>query len=149
MSDMSKLTLKDAEAFGKSVFLQTVALYGVNKLGIDDFIARDPNMLTRNIKRGTTWYFTNAAEEHLLTGTSNFTKMDVKKLIDDSLFNSIASATVETFRLNDSINFFLERFIPRGELLDNVSTAMFIVLTRNIGEKYEDMAITKISSLFS
>lgn len=134
------------QEFSMNLAKQFASLYVIDKAGINNMINSNSNTIARNTLRGTTWYFSNQAIEQLSTGDSNLKQMQVKKLVDDIFFNSLASFAIETTGVHSMLNNVVDATINQSSNIDDVLTTALIVEFVNLaGKRLESTLIKNLS----
>ena len=130
---------------------QTGVMLLLDMSGANAMIAADPNIATRNLKRGLAFYLGNELEKEISTSQSNFRTMNFNVLIDDTVFNAIISVAVEQSNLNSLVEGLTSKVLDSnsptsGYVVDAIlSTGM-----RWLGDTYlATNPIRHVSSLLS
>jgi hypothetical protein len=134
--------------FVKRVGEQTIALYALEKVGMNRMINSQDNLIGRNLMRATSWYLSNEMIEQALTGKSNLTEMDLKTFVDDVAFNAVASTAIEQSGIFNVFGNLVDSTVDISpEINDIVATALIVETVNVFGKQVEDMAIRNVSKL--
>lgn len=140
--------LNYAEKLIADVGKQTLALYAIDKSGLSNFIMDNDNLVTRNLKRGFLWEVASELESEVMFQNSNFRQMNWMKVIDETAWNGLISAGMETVDLSGRVNDVLGAVLPASDLRDSFTTAVLIIVGRKLGDKFENTVVRNVSSLF-
>jgi hypothetical protein len=84
----------------KNIGTNTIAFYGLDVLGVNNMLREDPNIVTRNLKRGFLLYLANETSALLLDrNSSNFIRMDLREAVDDTAFLAMGTLGLEIFEI--------------------------------------------------
>jgi hypothetical protein len=134
--------------FTRRVGEQTLALYALEKVGMNRMINREDNLFGRNLMRGGVWYLSNEMIEQALTGRSNLTEMDLKTFVDDVAFNAVASTAIEQSGVFNVFGNLVDSTVNISpEINDILATALIVETVNVFGKQVEDMAIKNVSKL--
>ena len=100
--------------------------------GVADMINNQPNMYIRNLERGAFWYVAKEIENDVLTGTSNLRTMNLKVAVDDTLFNALASAIIDT--IGENVNASISSLVPSGINSSRLTSALILSGVRMAGD---------------
>ena len=100
--------------------------------GVADMINNQPNMYIRNLERGAFWYLAKEIENDVLTGTSNLRTMNLKVAVDDTIFNALASAIIDTIGAN--VNASISSIVPSGINSSRLTSAVILSGVRMAGD---------------
>ena len=148
---MFQKDLSIVEKLVTDVAKQTLVMMALDMSGASNMINNDPNMVTRNLKRGFAFYLGHELEEEVLTQQSNLRTMDWRVAVDDSFFNAVISAGVEQSNLNDLVSSVTSRFLdPNSQVSSYVTDAIIISGMRYAGTSFLGTTpIRHISSMLS
>ena len=142
--DEFRPTKSNIENLAGSFLKMGVAIKALEYTGIDRWVNSDPNTVTRNLKRGFTYYLANETVEELTTMDSNFrhinTPQGISVLVVDSLADAVVSLAMEQTQIALSVDNAVKSVAGNGNTAEMVST---IVLT-TLGTKGANMLIQKL-----
>jgi hypothetical protein len=115
----------------KDIGVQSLGVYLIDMTPVPEIINSDSSFLTRNLKRGLTYYLLEEAIEQVNNGTSNLSQMDGLKLVDDTIYYGLASSVIEATKAPNV----LSRLIPNGYVTEDIKSAI-ITGTLLEGVKY-------------
>ena len=143
--------LSIVEKLVTDVAKQTLVMMALDISGASNMINNDPNMVTRNLKRGFAFYLGHELEEEVLTSQSNLRTMDWRVAVDDSFFNAVISAGVEQSNLNEVVSSLTSRVLdPNSQVSSYVTDAVLSVGMRWAGTSFLGTTpIRHISSMLS
>lgn len=104
----------------KETIENTAGIYILSKTPINNYVNKDDNILSRNLKRGFIYYLLNETIEQINTSNSNFKTMDPWALIDDTAYLGIVSTLTETTNLPSII----DNVIPNGYVSNDIKQAV-------------------------
>ena len=142
------MDLKSVEHIGWKIGKQFVSLYALDMTNLSN-LANDPSTLKRNLKRGFLWYVSNEAIEQAVNGHSNLNPSDfnLKVLIDDTVFNGIASFAIEQLNLYQPVKDVVQSIVPLdNQMVSTLTTAIIIEGVNMAGEHLSDSIVKNISS---
>ena len=137
-------TKSNIENLAGSFLKMGVAIKALEYTGIDRWVNSDPNTVTRNLKRGFTYYLANETVEELTTMDSNFrhinTPQGISVLVVDSLADAVVSLAMEQTQIALSVDNAVKSVAGNGNTAEMIST---IVLT-TLGTKAGNMLVQKL-----
>ena len=126
----------------------TLAIYTVDRF-LGNLVISGDNMVVRNAKRGFLWETANNLEDEVLTQNSRFRNMDWMKVLDNTAYNGLVSAIVETTNLGETVDSFLGDIVPSSPWKDAIVTSLILALSRKFGHQLEGTVVKSVSQLFA
>ncbi len=117
-------------------------------LGVSDNINSMPNVVARNLTRGFAFYLSDEVNEDIMTGNSNLREMNVKVLIDDTLFDAMKSLVIEN--VGSGVSQSIKGVIPQQSTFnpDRISSAVLLSAADFVGKKLDaNHPLKRLSSI--
>lgn len=141
-----KTDVNMAEEIIRSFVKNYLSLSVYDATGVSSNINSMPNMATRNLARGFAFYLSNEVEEDIMTGNSNLREMNVKVLVDDTLFETMKSVALEN--LVETADDFIGGLVPSGLNRDRIVSSALLTFGDSLGKKIGiDHPIKNLGSL--
>ena len=141
--DEFQLTKQNAEHWAASLFKMGVAIKIVEQTGLETWVNRDPNMATRNLKRGFVWYLAKESVEEMTTMNSNFRHLNspegISVLVVDTVADAVISAAMEQTKIAQTLD-----SMVKGVTGNSPASSMLVtVVLTTIGTRLSESLIMK------